>query len=74
MTTKLLFLVGIIPLLLVQLASAQILSELQQQTKQACQELKTAMLEQNTTLADYRGQLADYNNTCGSVVGALPSK
>ena len=74
MITKLLFLVGIIPLLLVPLASAQILSELQQQTNQVCQDLKTAMLEQNITLADYRGQLADYNNTCGSVVGALPSK
>lgn len=74
MTTKLLFLVGIIPLLLVPLANAQTLSELQQQTKQACQDLKTAMLKQNTTLADYRGQLADYNNTCGSIVGALPSK
>ncbi|MGB7953679.1 MAG: hypothetical protein WCF23_06835 [Candidatus Nitrosopolaris sp.] len=74
MTTILLFLVGIIPLLLVPLANAQTLSELQQQTKQACQDLKTAMLKQNTTLADYRGQLADYNNTCGSIVGALPSK
>ena len=50
MTTKLLFLVGIIPMLLVPLADAQTLSELQQQTKQACQDLKTAMLEQNTTL------------------------
>ena len=42
MTTKLLFLVGIIPLLLVPLANAQTLSELQQQTRQACQDLKTA--------------------------------
>jgi hypothetical protein len=58
--------------LLVPLANAQTLSELSTANKTS--NLKTAMLEQNTTLADYRGQLADYNNTCGSIVGALPSK